>query len=606
VAFALENQSMKTIQIIVVFLFLTLTSIVKGQKDFVIENGKKYILHTVEKGQTLYAIGKLYGADPGRITSANPGAEQGISIGQILKIPAGEDEKKPIEANNPVRIEKGMPVHRVQKGETLFGIARQYNVDVNDILEKNPEANAGLKKDQELLIPVKTAETPMAQKPKPTAADTLHIHMVKPGETLYSIAKTYDTSVDQIQKVNPGMNEALQPGQRITIPKATAIYEAQTKPVEYKPEVTIKKIKGEKLMVALPLPFYANERGKAQSGKSEQLRQISLSLMRGAQLASERLASMGMLAEFKVIDFHDGSGQLSADDKAFMAGADLVIGPLQLEALTKLIPSLSDANTHVVCPTPQSNKVLLQRSNMSKSEASEISRMKMLAKDVIVNFPSANIVLINPGFANDAAKVEAIRNQFQKLAPNYPQLVNKSPREVMVAGRSLSGLEEKLAAGNTNVIILPTDDDLLLAGFMTKMTLIKKRYNCVVYGLEKWNEMEIVDQEFKNHFNFHYPSNHYIDYDAPKTVEFIVNYRKQYKTEPDQYAYIGYDLMTYYGLGLLEFSNMLPLNFHRIKRDFLLASDFDLVKTGLESGYENNHCFVLQCKDHKVILSSEK
>lgn len=597
---------MKTIQIIVVFLFIALTSVVMGQKDFVTENGKKYLLHTVEKGQTLYAISKLYNADPAQITSVNPGAEKGLSIGQVLKIPAGEEENKSSDANNPVRIEKGMPVHRVQKGETLFGIARQYDVDVNDILEKNPEANAGLKKDQELIIPVKTAETPTVEKPKPTAADTLHIHLVKPGETLYSIAKAYETSVEEVMNVNAGMNEALQPGQRIKIPKAADIYVAQTKPVDYKPEVTVKKIKGDKLLVALPLPFYSHEEGKTSSDKNEQLRQISLSLMRGAQLASDRLAELGMVAEFRVLDFNDGSGQFSESDKAFMAAADLVIGPLQREALTKLIPSLTDVNTHLVCPTPQSNKVLLQRSNMSKSEASEISQMKMLAKDVIVNFPSANIVLINPGFANDAAKVEAIRSQFQKLAPNYPQLINKSPREVMVAGRSLSGLEEKLSSGNINVIILPTDDDLLLAGFMTKMTLIKKRYDCVVYGLEKWNEMEIVDQDFKNHFNFHYPNNHFVNYDAPKTVEFILNYRKQFKTEPDEFAYIGHDLMIYYGLGLMEFSNMLPLNFHRIKRDFLLASDYDLVKTGLESGYENNHCFVLQCKDHKVILSTEE
>jgi len=604
---------MKTIRSIITIVLLIFSANLLAQKDMVTENGVRYYLHTVEKGQTLYAIGKLYKVDTSEITKANPGTDTGLSVGQVIKIPAGPEEKKEgkdikpdtSKGFNPVRVEKGMPVHRVQKGETLFGIARQYNVDVNDILEKNPAANSGLKLEQELIIPVKTAETPVAEKPKPTASDTLHVHLVKTGETLYSIAKSYDTSPEAVLEVNPGMNESLHPGQKIRIPKAGMLYQAQTKPLEYKPEVTSRKNPGERIKLAMPLPFYLNEMAKVQSGKNEKLRQISLSMMRGSQLAADKLATMGLQAEVRVMDYSDSQTQLSEEEKTFLASADIVIGPLQREALTAILPLVKDPNTHVVCPTPQSNKVLLQRSNMSKTECSEISQMRVIAKDVIVNFPSANIVLINPGFADDAPKVEAIRSQFQKLAPNYPQLVNKSPREVIVAGRSLSGLEEKLASGNTNVIILPTSDDLLLAGFMTKLTLLKRRYDFVVYGPEKWNEMEIVDEEFKNAFNFHYATNHHVNYEAPETLAFIAEYGERFKTEPDEYAYIGYDIMLFYGLGLMEFNSLFPLNFHRIDCKMLLGSDFDPVKTGLESGYENNHAFVLQYKDNRWIPSNE-
>src|SRR5438105_7551095 len=58
----------------------------QSQKTTVI-NGKKYILHTVEKGQSLYGIAKLYNTDLNNLIMENPGSIDGIKKGQELKIP---------------------------------------------------------------------------------------------------------------------------------------------------------------------------------------------------------------------------------------------------------------------------------------------------------------------------------------------------------------------------------------------------------------------------------------------------------------------------------------------------------------------------------------
>jgi hypothetical protein len=129
------------------------------------------------------------------------------------------------------------------------------------------------------------------------------------------------------------------------------------------------------------------------------------------------------------------------------------------------------------------------------------------------------------------------------------------------------------------------------------MTLLRKRYDIVVYGLEKWDEMEIGDHDFRHRFNVHLPTNHFIDYSSPEVIEFVSRFRKSFSTEPDHYAFIGHDILLFFGRGLMEHGNLLPLNFHRINKKGLLSSDFDLFKTGPESGYENNKAFVVQYKD---------
>ena len=110
--------------------------------DVVVIRGKSYYLHTVEAGQTLYSICKAYGADVEEVKALNEKADNALSLYEVLKIPFVEQqaEAKAQEAEKPfVQRDGKYYYHRVEKGETIYSIARRYGMRPRRLLKHNPD-----------------------------------------------------------------------------------------------------------------------------------------------------------------------------------------------------------------------------------------------------------------------------------------------------------------------------------------------------------------------------------------------------------------------------------------------------------------------------------
>ena len=96
-----------------------------------------------------------------------------------------------------------MQTYIVQKGDTLYGISKQFGVSVEDIKAENNLVSDRLVVNMSLLIP--TIETTI-------------LYVVKRGDTLYSIASKYDTSVSEIIRINNLNSNIINIGQQLRIP----------------------------------------------------------------------------------------------------------------------------------------------------------------------------------------------------------------------------------------------------------------------------------------------------------------------------------------------------------------------------------------------------
>lgn len=109
--------------------------------------------------------------------------------------------------------------HKVKKKETLYGLARQYNVSIEQIKEFNPLIEKiGLKKKMQLQIPV----YPVVEKPKAVPLkEGLEKYLVLPKETKWRLAYRYGITVQALEELNPQIKEGLKIGQEIVVPKRT-------------------------------------------------------------------------------------------------------------------------------------------------------------------------------------------------------------------------------------------------------------------------------------------------------------------------------------------------------------------------------------------------
>jgi len=105
-------------------------------------------------------------------------------------------------------------IHRVELKETLYGIAKRYGTTVEAVLEKNPQADAGLEVGTILKVPyVQTVRKPIGG----------IIHVVAEKETLFSIARSYNLSVDELKSLNNLSSNTLSVGQELNVRKKNIV-----------------------------------------------------------------------------------------------------------------------------------------------------------------------------------------------------------------------------------------------------------------------------------------------------------------------------------------------------------------------------------------------
>lgn len=176
-------------------------------------NGKPFVVHQVGEKETLYSLSKRYGTTVADILTQNPTADAGLEIGQILKIPYG-GKPKPASV---VQTSNGI-VHKVAPKETLFSIARLYNVSVDEIKTWNNLKESTLSTGQEILIrKYSTSQSTEVKTVTATSTATAKTHTVAAKETFYSIGRLYGISVEQIKEWNSLQSNELSIGQVLVV-----------------------------------------------------------------------------------------------------------------------------------------------------------------------------------------------------------------------------------------------------------------------------------------------------------------------------------------------------------------------------------------------------
>lgn len=151
--------------------------------------------YIVKKGDSLYSIANKYNTTIDELKRINNLTSNILSIGQVLKLPS--DKVSNVEK------EENTISYTVQKGDSLYSIARKYSTTIDKIKDLNNLTTNLLSIGQVLLIPTDTnLET---------------TYTVQKGDSLYSIAKKYDTTVDRLKQLNNLKSNLLSIGQILIV-----------------------------------------------------------------------------------------------------------------------------------------------------------------------------------------------------------------------------------------------------------------------------------------------------------------------------------------------------------------------------------------------------
>lgn len=159
--------------------------------------------YVIQSGDSLWSIAKKFNTTVDKLKELNNLSSNTLSIGKTLIIPSEE-------TNN---IKDNYIEYIVKLGDTLYKISKTYNVSINSIKELN-------NLDSDILSIGSLIKIPVA--PEEEIILTQYIeYTVKKGDTLYSIARNFDTTQQEIMMLNNLTSNLLSIGQTLKIPTST-------------------------------------------------------------------------------------------------------------------------------------------------------------------------------------------------------------------------------------------------------------------------------------------------------------------------------------------------------------------------------------------------
>ena len=173
------------------------------ENPFSDSNQINWISHTVESGDSLWSLARKYDTEVRIIREINFLENDLLSINATLLIPLSKTE-----SNNFIPYE----MHIVSEGDSLWKLAKKYNLEVIDIARMNNiDVNSYLQLGQQLSIGNKNIHRNMESKKRTI------LYSVKQGDNLFKISELFDVSVKSIKEINKFEDEILKPGQIIKV-----------------------------------------------------------------------------------------------------------------------------------------------------------------------------------------------------------------------------------------------------------------------------------------------------------------------------------------------------------------------------------------------------
>lgn len=534
-------------------------SAIEKSNTIVYINGTKYYIHAVEQGETLYSLAKTYEVSEQVILEQNPAVAAGLKIGQNLKIPMGKAETAPEAGGNKKKLKKNYSTHFVVKGETLYAIARQYEMPVQTLLEDNPEIDPShLSLGQQLLIRKKAigqgSEEAIGEDLSRYAEQLSSVtegddyYVVQKGDTFYSLSKRFEITEEELAALNNGLKpHELKAGAMIRIPAkqdaAEPVVEteqAEQATEEAKPEELVIDFRAvcncDPLKVSLLLPMTTNGRASNNYLEFYQGFLIGLDSLKHKHGYSVDLDLYDTKRNVETV-------QRIVEDDRFRR-SQLVVGPVYEEEMQELIAFAEQKQIPVVSPLAHmphiQSDVLFVMAPDQKTKYAKAANLLSADKRITLIYTDSNDKEFEQEVLAMLGDHPYTKHQYKYQHPS-----------IKVAEGELhpSDLTPLLDNSDDNLFIILSDNEIdvdrVLAALASADTNLRARSlgspKYVVLGNSRWNRYQNIDRTifFKNRVIFF--STYHAKRDSQRIVAFDSAYLRAFGSLPTLYAYRGYD-----------------------------------------------------------------
>lgn len=593
---------MKIFSRICLMLLLASTFIMKANA----QENQTYIIHTIQKGQSLYSIANMYSTTVDAIVKLNPGSDQIIVEGKQLKVP------------RPDTVTDQGTFHTIQQGETLYGLSQKYKVSVKTILDANPGLNEkNFRFGQVVNIPqgntTTASETPATQaqptQPEPKAQQGIpgpvqsrckEMHKVERKETVYSIARKYGISEQELLEANPEISDAkkLKKGKLLCIPypKEQQTTPKQEEKIPSNAELFSQNKEADHnisvIKAAVILPLIPGDQGKAESARMVEYYQ-------GFLMAVDSLKRSGTSIDLYTYD----SGTTVASVNAILAKPELqqmnvIFGPLYSEQIKPMADFASKHHIRLVIPFTSRDNTVYRNPDIYQINTPQSYLYSEVYDHFVRQFPNSHVIFLEAttGAEEKADFIKGFREELTNKKISFANLNEDATSEQMQAALQKDKSNVFIPTSGSNTVLIKTLPQLTA---MVNDSLYKEKINAEVhlFGYPEWQTYTKDHLSSFFELDTYFYSSFYTNNLLAAPRSFNTNFRRWYGKDMEdrypKYGMLGFDTGYFFLKGLALYGSGLENNLDKMRLK-PMQTGFKFERVNNWGGFINRKVFFVQ------------
>ena len=509
---------------------------------------------------------------------------------------------------------KSYYAHVVLEKQTLFSIAKAYNVSLQDIYDSNKNLdleNTGLKVGQVIFIPTQPSATFSASSTVPavpvpsaenssgtvtagtqgTGAGSQYSVIVPPPAE--NPEEKQETKQEAKQDQGSALDRWLYPGKyRKTPPPVAEESENATEINDTTATVSAPQDSTaafeldipEKVKVAVILPF-----------TSSRLSDNSVDFYSGLLLAARDLGRAGVAVDINAIDVRDSS-QISAGS---LSGHDVIIGPITSKDMQVILGKCPEDKLIISPLDPHASSLAATLPEVQAPTPAVLQNQDIVHWALEEKEPADSLVLITSKGTTLSEGSRCIIEALKESGVKY-HTISYGILEGLSIQRSF---EAHFSANGVTRYIIAADDESFVNDAVRNINLMAfKKHEVALYAPSRIRSFSMIETEYLHSVNTHISAAYITDFNNKNVSNFIMAYRALFNAEPNQFAFHGYDTLHYFVNLTRTYGRQWP----KVLSNYTergLQTDFRFVREEGNSGYLNTAVRrVVYTPDYRIVL----
>ncbi len=442
--------------------------------------------------------------------------------------------------------------HKIQAKETVYSLAKQYNISIETLYHFNPQAKHSLRIGDILRIPV--IKESKFEKTR---------HLIQAGETLYSIAKRYKTDIETLQSLNPNIDPTkIHIGDCLTLPN-------QEK--EVLPELTDSVIPESNnpinfVEVAFILP-------KKKKGNSRYIQ-----FYEGFLMGIYELKKHNISINLEVLEADTKEDIASFIRLKKFNKTQIIIGGHNEE----IVNSLSFYSSHKSCiyvsPFIMQEEPIYNSKNIFRLNTPQRDLYPFLAAAFSSLFNQKNILFLQEDFGNHSSVTQTLQKELNR---------SKIPYEVIQLSQLQDSTFYSTIPNNTLIIPNESKENFMQKVFQAIDTIPNAYEKISFFGYPEWQAFSNSSKMLLKKYQTTIYSSFFFNKPMPESKRYLSRYslwysRRSHNGYP-KYDVLGFDIARFFLRAIASYGTNFELFLEQIPSDGL---QMDFVFKHLQ---ENQH-----------------